>query len=202
MVRVKLNLLERVRNILLTPRTEWPVIAREFTEPAFLFVRYVAILALVPVVAGFIGQSLVGVQVSVGTFREPVAIGLANAAISYLLSFVIVYVVAMVIDLLAQLFGGSRNFMHALKLSVYAHTPVWLSGVFLVMPGLRFLTVLGFYSLYLLWTGATPLMDVPRNRAPYFALAVVASALVVIVVLALIKGFVFTLPRNFGTAPG
>jgi len=196
MVRVKLNLFERIRNILLTPRTEWPVIEREFTEPAFLFVRYVAVLALIPALAGFIGQSLVGVKVSVGTFREPLASGLANAAFSYLLSFVIVYVVAMVVDLLAQSFGGQRNFMHALKLSVYAHTPVWLAGIFLVMPGLRFLTVLGLYSYYLLWTGAKPLMDVPRNRTPLFALATMVLAFVIIVVLALIKDFVFALPRN------
>lgn len=196
MVRVKFNLFERVKNILLTPRTEWPVIEREFTEPAFLFVRYVAILALIPALAGFVGQSLVGVKVSVGTFREPVVSGLTNAAISYLLSFLIVYVMAMVIDLLAQSFGGQRNFMHALKLSVYAHTPVWLAGIFLVMPGLRFLTVLGLYSVYLLWTGAPPLMRVPRNGAPLFALAIIVTAFVVIVLLALIKDFIFALPRN------
>jgi hypothetical protein len=196
MVRVKFNLFERIKNILLTPRKEWPVIEREFTEPAFLFVRYVAILALIPALAGFIGQSLVGVKVSVGTFREPIVSGLANAAISYLLSFVIVYLVAMAIDLVAQSFGGRRNFMHALKLSVYAHTPVWLAGVFLIMPGLRFLTVLGLYSFYLLGTGATPLMEVPRNRAPLFALAIIVFAFVLVVVLALIKEFVFALPRN------
>ena len=196
MVRVKFNLFERIKNILLTPRKEWPVIEREFTEPAFLFVRYVAILALIPALAGFIGQSLVGVKVSVGTFREPVVSGLANAAISYLLSFVIVYLVAMAIDLVAQSFSGRRNFMHALKLSVYAHTPVWLAGIFLLMPGLRFLTVLGLYSFYLLGTGATPLLDVPRNRAPFFALAIIVLAFVLVVVLALIKDFVFALPRN------
>lgn len=196
MVRVKFNLFERVKNILLAPRKEWPVIEREFTEPAFLFVRYVAILALIPALAGFIGQSLVGVKVSVGTFREPVVSGLANAAISYLLSFVIVYLVAMAIDLVAQSFSGRRNFMHALKLSVYAHTPVWLAGIFLLMPGLRFLTVLGLYSFYLLGTGATPLLDVPRNRAPFFGLAIIVLAFVLVVVLALIKDFVFALPRN------
>jgi hypothetical protein len=196
MVRVKFNLLQRIKNILLTSRTEWPVIEREFTEPAFLFVRYVAILALIPALAGFIGQSLVGVKVSVGTFREPIASGAANAAISYLLSFLIVYVVAMMIDLLARFFGGQRNFMHAMKLSVYAHTPVWLAGIFLLMPGLRFLTVLGLYSVYLLWTGATPLMDVPRPRAPLYAIAIMVFAVVATILLAMITSFVFSASRG------
>lgn len=195
MVRVKLNILQRIRNILFTPRTEWPVIEREFTEPAFLFVRYVAILAAIPALAGFIGTSLVGVKVSIGTFREPLATGLSNAVISYLLTFVIVYVMALVIDMLAPIFGGQRNFMNALKLSVYAHTPVWLAGIFLVVPGLRFLTILSLYSGYLLWTGLPVLMDAPRRRAPVYTVTILVIAFVVIVLLALIKDFVFSLPR-------
>lgn len=196
MVRVKFNLFERVKKILLTPRTEWPVIEREFTEPAFLFVRYVAILALIPALAGFVGQSLVGVKVSVGTFREPIISGLVNAAISYLLSFLVVYIVAIIIDLLARSFGGQRNFMNSLKLSVYAHTPVWLSGIFLVMPGLRFLAILSLYSGYLLWTGLPSLMRAPRQGAPLYALTVMIFAVVATVVLAVIKSFVFSASRN------
>jgi hypothetical protein len=193
MVRVRLNLPERVKNILMTPRSEWAAVAREFTEPAFLFVRYVAVLALVPALAGFIGQSLVGVKVSVGTFREPVLSGLAHAAIGYLLSFVIVYVVALAIDLLAAPFGGRSNFMNALKLSVYAHTPVWLAGIFLLMPGLRFLTILSLYGGYLLWTGLPVLLDVPRARVPAFVAAILAIAVALTLLLALATSFVFSL---------
>lgn len=196
MVRVKFNLLERVKNILLTPRTEWPVIEREFTEPAFLFARYVAVLALIPALAGFVGQSLVGVKVSVGTFREPIASGLADAAITYLLSFVVVYVVAMAIDLLARSFGGERNFMHALKLSVYGHTPVWLSGIFLIMPGLRFLSILSLYAAYLVWTGLPVLMRAPRQGAPLYAFTVMIFATAATILLAAIKSFVFAASRN------
>jgi hypothetical protein len=197
MVRVKYNLFERVRNILLTPRTEWQLIEREFTEPAFLFVRYVAVLALIPALAGFIGQSLVGVKVTVGTFREPIASGVADAAISYLLSFVIVYIVAIAIDLLAGSFGGERNFMQALKLSVYAHTPVWLAGVFLVMPGLRFLSIVSLYSAYLVWTGLPVLMRAPRRGAGLYAATVMIFAVTTTILLAATKSFVFSASRGF-----
>jgi len=196
MVRVKFNPLERVRNILLTPRTEWPVIEREFTEPAFLFVRYVAILALVPALAGFIGQSVVGVQVSAGTFREPIVSGVVDAAISYLLSFVIVYVVAMAVDLLARSFGGERNFMQALKLSVYAHTPVWLSGIFLIMPGLRFLAILSLYGGYLVWTGLPVLMRAPRQGTPIYAVTITIFAIITTILLAAIKSLAFSASRG------
>lgn len=196
MVRVRFNLPERARNILLAPRREWPVIEREFTEPAFLFARYVAVLALIPALAGFIGSSLVGVKVSAGTFREPLVSGFASAAIGYLLSFVIVYVTALVIDSLAPRFDGRRNFMQALKLSAYAHTPVWLAGIFLVVPGLRFLTVLSFYGGYLLWTGLPVLMGVPRSRALLLAAAIVIVTVIATVSLAIVTHFVFSMSRG------
>jgi len=183
MVRVKFNLPQRVKNILLAPRKEWAAIAREFTEPAFLFARYVAVLALIPALAGFVSRSLIGVQVSIGMFHEPVAMGLAKAAIDYLLSFVIVYLVALAINLLGRYFGGRGNFMSALKLSVYAHTPVWLAGIFLVLPGLHFLAFSGLYAGYLLWTGFRVLLGMPARRAAYFAATIVGIGLAISIAL-------------------
>ena len=51
---------ERVKAILLTPRTEWPVIEQEPDTPPDLFIRYVAILAAIPAISRFVGQSLIG----------------------------------------------------------------------------------------------------------------------------------------------
>jgi hypothetical protein len=99
----------------------------------------------------------------------------------------------MAIDLLAAPFGGRRNFMNALKLSVYAYTPVWLAGIFLLMPGLRFLTILSLYAGYLLWTGLPVLLDVPRARVPAFVAAILVIAVALTLLLALATSFVFSL---------
>jgi len=53
-------LVDRVKNILLTPKTEWPVIAAETTSTADLLKGYVAPLAAIPAICGFIGGSLIG----------------------------------------------------------------------------------------------------------------------------------------------
>ena len=90
-------------------------------------------------------------------------------------SFVIVYAVALIIDVLAPSFRAERNFSAALKLSVYSFTPVWLAGIFILIPGLRFLSILGLYGLYLLWTGLTPLMEVARDKSFFYALCVVCG---------------------------
>src|SRR5574341_2209285 len=55
-----MNLVTRVINILAQPRTEWPAIADERTNPATLYLGYVAILAALPAVAGFVSTALVG----------------------------------------------------------------------------------------------------------------------------------------------
>ena len=42
------RLLARVKNILLTPKTEWPVIAAEPASTASIYTGYILILAAVP----------------------------------------------------------------------------------------------------------------------------------------------------------
>jgi hypothetical protein len=55
-----MKLIRRVRALLLTPRSEWKVIEQEPKTPSDLFIDYVAILAAIPEVARFIGQSFIG----------------------------------------------------------------------------------------------------------------------------------------------
>src|SRR6266566_2275926 len=92
------NLVARVKAILLTPQTEWPVIERESGDLWVLFTQYVAILALIPAVARFIGWTLIGGY-------TPFFTGLIAAIVGYVLTFVVVYVVALLIDALAPSFG-------------------------------------------------------------------------------------------------
>ena len=95
------DILARVRAIMLTPQTEWPAVARESgNAPCIL---YIAVLALIPALARFIGGSLIGGY-------TPVGAGLTAAVLSYALTFAIVYAVALMADMLAPTFGGERNF--------------------------------------------------------------------------------------------
>src|SRR5436189_2806275 len=94
----KMDVVARVRAMLVSPAAEWPAIEREPGDPAYLFANYVAILALVPALAGFIGMSVVGVSTPAGTMRVPLAAGLFNALFAYVLTFVMVYVMALIVD--------------------------------------------------------------------------------------------------------
>src|SRR5882672_7762287 len=178
------KLFERVKAILLTPQTEWPVVAREPDDTSALFTQYVAILALIPALSGFIGGSLIGGY-------APIVSGLIGAVVSYLLTFVTVFLVAMIVDALAPTFGGERNLQNALKLTAYSYTPAWLAGIFFLIPGLSFLTILGLYGLYLMWLGLPPLMQAPRDKALPYAAAVVVCAVIIAIVLGAIQAAIF-----------
>jgi uncharacterized protein YjeT (DUF2065 family) len=162
------KLADRIKALLLTSQTEWKVIEHEHDTLFDLLIGYVAILAAIPEVAHFIGPNLM------------------RAVIVYLVAFAMVYIIAGVIDLLAPRFGAEKNFANAVKLSAYSHTPLWLAGIFLLVPGLSFLLILGLYGFYLLWIGLPMLMKVPDDKALPYAAAVTACALIPAVVLTVI----------------
>lgn len=191
-----MNLFERVKGILLNPRAEWSIIEREPGDVAYLFMNYVAILAAIPAVCGFIGSSLIGISLSgLGTVRVPIVTGLVGAVVGYLLTFAMVYIVALLADLLAPTFLGQKNFENALKLVVYSYTPAWLAGVFLLIPSLGFLAILGLYGLYLLWSGIPPLMKAPQEKSIVYTLAIIVCAIVIGLVVGLVQAAIMPFPR-------
>ncbi len=183
-----MQLVERVKAILMTPKTEWRVIDGEKEDISSLLGNYVAVLAAIPPICGFIGMALVGISVPVvGTVRVSVGAALVSALLGYALSFVKVYVMAFIIDALAPTFGGQRNFMQAFKTAVYAYTPAWLVGVFLLVPALGFLGILALYGIYLVWTGLPVMMKVDQERALSYTGATVAAAIVVGLLIGVIE---------------
>ena len=173
------NLVARVKNILLTPQTEWPVIAGESGDTAYLFRNYVAILAIIPAVCVAIGLMML----PFGPLYWLALTGIVYAAIGYALAFVGTWVLALVINLLAPVFGGRADFPGAMKLSVYSQTPYWLAGVFYLVPALSVLALLGLYGFYLLWLGLPVLMKSPKEKSLFYTIAIVVCAIIFYAIL-------------------
>ena len=170
-----MDLVSRVKNILIDPHNEWRVIDAEPDTPANIMKTYVAILAAVPVVCWFIGASIIGV----GPYRTGFFFGSIVALINYLLTLAGVYVIAFLIDALAPTFGGAKDFTRAFKVAAYAPTAVWVAGVFSLLPVLSALTILGLYSLYLIYLGLPVLMRTPPEKTVGYVLAVIVCAFIV-----------------------
>ena len=181
-----MNLMERVKSILLQPKEAWATIDTEPADTATLFTRYAMILAAIPAVCGFIGMSLIGVGGFGMTLRVPLVAGLVNMLVSYVLSLVGLFVLGLVIDALAPTFGGQKSPIQALKVAVYASTAAMLGGVFGLVPMLAILGLLAaLYSIYLLYTGLPVLMkSAPEKSVAYTAVVIVVAIVLGVLVAA------------------
>lgn len=170
----------RIKAILLSPATEWPVIASERTDVAAIYRNYVVWVAAIPAIASFIGFSLIGVGRMGGTFRVPFFSGIVNAVMSFVLGLVLVYVMALITNALAPKFEGRADFLAAFKLSAYAGTASMVAGIAYLIPALSMLALVGsLYGVYLIWRGLPVLMKCPPARAtPYTAVLMVCGFVV------------------------
>jgi MFS family permease len=176
------GIVDRVKNILLTPKSEWPVIDGEAGDTKEVF-TYVAILAVLPLIGTIIGGALIG--------GLPLAYILVAALVGYGLAFVVVYVVAFIIDALAPTFSSEKHMPSALKLTAYSYTASWVAGIFAIIPVLGGLIALagGIYSLYLLYIGLPTMMRTPQEKVMgYFIVALICAIVVSIVITAVIGG--------------
>ena len=179
-----MSLMERAKNILLQPKTEWPVVEAEQTTTGSLYTGYIIPLAAIGPVAQIIGWSVFGMSVPfVGTFRIPIGYGLRTAVITYVASLVSVFVLALIIDALAPTFGGQKNQMQALKVAAYSSTAAWVAGIFGIIPALAVLGLLGLYSLYLLYAGLPVLMKAPEDKAVGYTVVVIVCAIVLWIIV-------------------
>jgi hypothetical protein len=180
-----MSIVDRAKNICLTPNTEWPVIAGESTQTGALITGYVLPLAAIGAAAGFIGGSLIGYSLPfVGYYRVPIAAGLVSAVFTLVMAVVSVLIVSFVVNALAPTFGAEKNPAQALKVTVYSFTPAWIAGVLNIIPMLGMLVILAsLYCVYLLYLGLPKLMKCPEDKAVGYTVVTVIVAIVVSVVL-------------------
>lgn len=185
-----MGLVDRAKNIVVTPKTEWAVVAAETTPDAQLITGYVLPLAAIAALAGFIGIALIGVSVPMmGMVRVGIVWGLASAIFNVIMAVVMCYVVAFIIDALAPTFGATKSMAQALKVAVYAYTPVWIAGIVTIIPMLGFLVLFAaLYAIYLLYLGLPRVMGAPQDKAAGYTAVVVIAAIVLGVIVGLLGG--------------
>jgi hypothetical protein len=173
------KLVDRVKAILLQPSATWDVIDTEQTTIGELYKGYVIPLALIPLVCGLIGALVFGYGGFGIVYKPPLQWALAGVISRFVVTLVGVYILALVIDALAPNFGGTRNQVQAFKVAAYSGTASWVAGVFLILPALAILSLLGFYSLFLLHKGLPKLMKAPEEKAMSYTVVIVIVGVVI-----------------------
>lgn len=166
-----MDIRERVKKIIMTPKTEWLVIASEEPDIAQIFKGYVLPLALIPSLAYIIGLGAIGSGI-MSSFSWGIAMGL----IQFILAFVGVYLSAYVIAFLAPRFASQQHMGRAVQLVAYSYTPAWLAGILSIVPALGVLAFAGsIYGLYLMYLGLPHMMKTLQDKVGvYLAVSIVA----------------------------
>jgi hypothetical protein len=194
------SLVDRVKNILLTPKEEWPRIEAEPATIGSIYTSYVIILAAVPAIAGLIGSVVFGYSLLGITWRPSIGSALGTAITQYVLALIGVFALGLIIDWLAPTFGGVKNNVQAFKVAAYSATAAWVAGILSIFPALMTIgALLGLYSLYLLYLGLPRLMKAPEDKALSYTVVTIIAAIVIFIVLGMLTKPVSSL---FGSSIG
>ena len=181
-----MSVVDRVKNILLTPKTEWPVIAVEPASVSSIYTGYAIPVALLPLIGSLLGSVLFAHMIGF-------SFALVAAVIAYVVGLALLYVMALIADALAPGFDGRKSQIQAFKLVTYSATPQWVAGFFSFIPGLNLILALaGFaYGAYLLYLGSQAVMGVPEAKAAgYTAVTIIIWIVLGIFVMSAIVGAV------------
>lgn len=191
------QVIARAKAILLSPKTEWPVIAERTEGISDIYRNYLIVIAAVPAVMQFLRMSVLGIRIPFGgTWREGIVDGLVHMALQYGLALAFVYVLAVIIDSLAPNFGGQRNKIQAFKTVAYASTAGAVASVGFLLPIIGGLIPIAgaIYTLYLIYMALPITMKVPQDKSlPYLGL-IIAAGVAIGIVASLVLGSIFSHP--------
>ena len=168
-----MNLIERIKGIVMDPRNEWVRIAPEPATVQSLYTGWIMILAAVGPIAMLVAMHSIQFAIA-----------------QYVLSLIITFVLAVIVDALAPSFGGTKDFIASLKLTAYSYTIAWLAGIFNLLGVLGGVLALAaaIYAFYTFYLGVPVLKKATPEKAVQFTLVIVVCG----IVLGLLSGFVFS----------
>ncbi len=181
-----MNIVERAKNILLSPATEWDKVAAETTAPKDVVIGYVIPLAALAAIAHFVSVVVIGTRVPfVGVHHLSMILGVSFAVYQFVMAIVSVFVIAFITDALAPSFGGTKDMNQAVKLTAYTFTASWVGSVFGIIPYLGWLLALlvGLYGLYILYLGLPKLMKNPADKTILYEIVLIIVSIIVFVVI-------------------
>ena len=160
------DLFEFVVRFAKTPRQTWCDLetdGRSFTQ---LYEQYAFFLATIPPVAGLIGGVV---------FRKAsIVSSLLYSCSGYLMGLFFLFGATHLAQRTSKLFGEPLSLNAAGRLVIFSFVPMFVAGVFLLIPPISILALSGLSSFYLFYLGISVLTRIEKDkRLPYFLINVV-----------------------------
>ena len=178
-------IIARVKAVLTNPKEIWGTLKSEPITTEQLFKYYLAPLAALSAICGFVGMVIFGISLPlVGTIRVPFFSGLVNYFVQFLMGLMGIAISGFIVEKLAPSFGGKATFLDGVKLIGYAMTAPLVFSVLSLVPVLEIVGgVLGFYGLYLIYQGIPSITQVPAAKHLVFFLATIVCTFVAMFVV-------------------
>ena len=195
-------MLTHILGLFIHPKKEWQAIRDSECSVTRCYLSYVLILAAIPPVAGYLGTTQVGWQFG---GREAVKLAPQSAMIIavayYLIMLVGVFTMGLIIQSMGQAYGAVQPLSRTVTLAAYTATPLFLIGVFELLPILWINFLVGLpalgYSVVLLYTGLPIMMGISEEKGFLFSSAVLAVGLVTLVCMMVATAILW----GYGFAP-
>lgn len=171
-----MSIIDRVRNILLVPKTEWMIIQTERTPLKSMLLNYVLPLSLIPAAVSLLSA----------LFWTNIGYGIMSAIITVIGAILSFFVATYVTDALAPNFASTKDLDKSAQLVGYSYTASAVASILVIIPFIGVLfAFLGFiYSVYLMYLGIVPLKNTPEDKR--------VTYVVVVLLVQLVLYFLFT----------
>ncbi len=178
-----MNLIDRVKNILLTPKTEWQVISSETTTVNGMLTGYVLPLSLIPAAVGLLS----------GIIWASFTYGLMMAIIAVIGAVIGFFVGTYVTDALAPSFSSEKNLNRSAQLIGYSYTASAVGSILGIIPVLGAIAALaGFaYMVYLLYLGTAPVKNTTEDKRVGYTIVIILVQIVVYFIISAIFASLF-----------
>jgi hypothetical protein len=154
---------KQIRFIISEPNEAWEMIRNESENYRKAFFKFAFPLILLGAMTSMIGNS----------FRYPLYISFIWGVIFSIIPFLGIMISAIFIVETARFFQYNKNLSNSYKLIIYSSTPPMVAAIFANLhPNLFFINYFGIYSVYLIWTGCEPLLQIGnKNKVSFVIMA-------------------------------
>jgi hypothetical protein len=190
-------LIEKAKLVILSPKECWQKISNENTPPKELVQSIVTPLLVLSVVLSVVGLQVFGIYMGpLGTWRPPLFPHLFSQIGFAIISVVMLYVSAFIVQKLAGLFHGTATPERAFSLVTHAVLPMMVGNLLAFYPILGILgLVFTVISVIALYHGIPAMTTVAPNKTLGFIAAYICIMILASLVIYGLAAFVVPLPQ-------
>jgi hypothetical protein len=175
-------LVERAKNIIMSPKTEWAVIAAEEPNSGSMVTGYALPLILLSAAASLVGYGFLDSVWGINW-------GLYYAIMTIVMGLASIYITSFVVDALASSFGSQKNSGRAMQLVIYSSTPAWIGGILNIVPVVGIIgSLFGLYGIYLIYLGLPHTMKTPQDKIGIYMIVTLVVLIVVYIIIGTVLG--------------